>query len=201
MNQQLWWYTVRASGLVAWVLVTAAVVWGLLLSLHQLSRPRPAWMLDLHRFLGGLTVLFVGLHLVALSFDTFVGFDWEDLFVPYASTWRPGAVALGIVALSLLLAVELTSLMMRVLGRGLWHVIHLFSFGVFVALSLHALYAGSDAQEPLFVGFAIVSSVTVAALCVARVVLQPHRRAVRAANVRPAPTDVELNELERARAS
>ena len=47
-------------------------------------------MLDLHRFLGGMTVLFVALHLVALSFDSFVGFDWDDLFIPYASAWRPG---------------------------------------------------------------------------------------------------------------
>ena len=203
MSQQLWWYTVRASGLVAWVLVTAAVVWGLLLSLRQISRPRPAWMLDLHRFLGGITFLFVALHLVALSFDSFVGFDWADLFVPYASAWRPGAVALGIVALYLLLAVELTSLMMRHLGRGFWHAIHLSSFGVFVAITLHALYAGADATEPLVLGFAIASSVAVAGLAVARVVLpRPRRDSVRASTTAlPAATDVDRAELQRAEAS
>ena len=175
MNQQLWWYTVRASGLVAWALVTAAVVWGLLLSLHQISRPRPAWMLDLHRFLGGLTVLLVALHLTALSFDSFVGFDWDDLLIPYASAWRPGAVAWGIVALYLLLAVELTSLLMRHLGRGFWHGIHLFSLAVFVAITVHALYAGADAQEPLVLVFAIGSSVSVALLCALRVVTRRPR--------------------------
>jgi sulfoxide reductase heme-binding subunit YedZ len=203
VNQQLWWYTVRASGLVAWVLVTAAVVWRLLLSLRQISRPRPAWMLDLHRFLGGMTVLFVALHLVALSFDSFVGFDWDDIFIPYASVWRPGAVALGIVALYLLVAVEITSLLMRHLGRGFWHGIHLFSLGVFVAITLHALYAGADAQEPLVVGFAIGSSALVALLCVARVVLRrPRRGSAHPATVPlPAPAELIPTEMSRADAS
>jgi DMSO/TMAO reductase YedYZ heme-binding membrane subunit len=160
-------------------------------------------MLDLHRFLGGMTVLFVALHLVALSFDSFVGFDWDDLFIPYASAWRPGAVALGIVALYLLLAVEVTSLLMRHLGRGLWHGIHLFSFAVFVAITLHALYAGADAQEPLVLGFAIASSTSVAALCIVRVALRRSRRgSVRPSTLpQPSPPDVVRSELHRAEAS
>ena len=112
--------------------MTAAVVWGLLLSLRQVPRPRPAWMLDLHRFLGGLALVFVVLHVGALTFDSFVGFDGDDLLVPYASSWRPAAVAWGITAAYLLVAVELTSLLMRHVRRGLWHAVHLFSYVVFV---------------------------------------------------------------------
>ena len=57
-------------------------------------------MLDLHRFLGGMTVVFVGLHIGSLAADSFVGFDWDDLLVPYALAWRPGAVAWGILGAS-----------------------------------------------------------------------------------------------------
>ena len=60
MSAQLWWYTARAGGLVAWALATASVVWGLLLSGRITRKPKPAWVLDLHRFLGALTVVFVG---------------------------------------------------------------------------------------------------------------------------------------------
>lgn len=161
MTQELWWYTVRATGLVAWALVTAAVVWGLLQSLHQVARPRPAWMLDLHRFLGGLAVVFVVLHVGALAFDRFVGFDWDDLLVPYASAWRPGAVAWGITAADLLVAVELTSLLIRHLRRGLWHAIHLLSFVVFAAVTIHALLAGADAEVRAVRVFALASSALV----------------------------------------
>jgi sulfoxide reductase heme-binding subunit YedZ len=170
MSQQLWWYTVRASGLVAWLLVTAAVVWGLLLSLRQVPRPRPAWMLDLHRFLGGLALMFLALHVGALALDSFVGFDWDDLLVPYASTWRPGAIAWGIAAMYLLIAIEVTSLLMKRVRRGLWHAVHLLSLVVFVAVTVHALLAGADAESPAMLVFAIASSALVALLVIARVV-------------------------------
>jgi DMSO/TMAO reductase YedYZ heme-binding membrane subunit len=170
MSQELSWYTVRATGLVAWALVTVAVVWGLLLSLRQVPRPRPAWMLDLHRFLGALALVLVGVHVGALAFDRFIGFDWDDLLVPYASAWRPGAVAWGIAAAYLLVAVEVTSLLVRHLRRGLWHVIHLLGYVVFVAVTAHALLAGSDADVPAVQVFAITSSALVALLTVARIV-------------------------------
>jgi DMSO/TMAO reductase YedYZ heme-binding membrane subunit len=169
MSQQLWWYTVRATGLVAWLLVTASVVWGLLLSLRQVPRPRPAWMLDLHRFLGALTLVFVVVHVAALSFDRFVGFDWDDLLVPYASAWRPGAVAWGIAAAYLLIAVEVTSLLFRHLRRGLWHAVHLFGYVVFGAVTAHALFTGADAGVPAVQVFAIASTALVVLLTVARV--------------------------------
>jgi methionine sulfoxide reductase heme-binding subunit len=186
VSQELWWYTVRATGLVAWFVVTVAVVWGLLLSLRQIpatrrsSLPRPAWMLDLHRFLGGLAVLLVVAHVGALAFDAFVGFDWNDLLVPFASAWRPAAIAWGIVAAYLLVAIEVSSLLMRHMRRGLWHAVHLLSFVVFGAITAHALYAGADAHEPLVQGFAVGSTVVVVLLVLVRIVWRPR-------TARPAP--------------
>ena len=85
---QLWWYVARASGLVAWLLLTASVMWGIFLSTKLLQRlRRPAWLLDLHRWLGGLTVAFVAVHLVALVADSYVSFDLADVLVPFASGW------------------------------------------------------------------------------------------------------------------
>jgi DMSO/TMAO reductase YedYZ heme-binding membrane subunit len=177
MSQELVWYTVRATGLVAWALVTAAVVWGLLLSLRQTPRPRPSWMLDLHRFLGALALVLVAVHVGALAFDRFVGFDWDDLLIPYASAWRPGAVAWGIVAAYFLVAVEVTSLLARHLRRGLWHTVHLLGYVVFVAVTAHALLAGADAEVPAVQVFAITASALVALLTLARIamVLAPGR--------------------------
>ncbi len=74
---------------------------------------RPAWLLDLHRWLGGLTVGFVAIHLIALVADSYTTFTLADLAIPYASDWKPGAVALGVVAAWTLIVVEATSLAMR----------------------------------------------------------------------------------------
>ena len=197
MSQELWWYTVRATGLVAWLLVTLAVVWGLLLSLRQIPAtrksglPRPAWMLDLHRFLGGLALLFVVAHVAALAFDSFVGFGWDDLLVPFASGWRPAAVAWGIVAAYLLVAVEVSSLLMRHMRRDLWHAVHLLSLVVFGAITAHALYAGADADEPAVQAFATGSTVVVVLLLGVRMVWRP-----RAARPAPAP-EIALEALRR----
>jgi predicted ferric reductase len=197
VSQELWWYTVRATGLVAWLLVALAVVWGLLLSLRRIpaSRrsglPRPAWMLDLHRFLGGLALLFVVAHVGSLAFDSFVGFEWDDLLVPFASAWRPAAVAWGIVAAYLLVAVEVTSLLMQHLRRGLWHAVHLLSLVGFGTITAHALYAGADADEPLVEAFASGSAVVVVLLVLVRLAWRP--RTVRAAP----PPEVALEALRR----
>ncbi|MDH4119332.1 MAG: hypothetical protein OEW30_18270, partial [Acidimicrobiia bacterium] len=75
ITEKVWWYVARSSGLVAWLLLAAAVVWGLLLSTRILQeRRKPAWLLDLHRWLGGLSVVFTGAHLAGLVLDSYVEF-------------------------------------------------------------------------------------------------------------------------------
>lgn len=105
------WYTARAAGIVAWALLAASVVWGLWLSGRV--RPfgvRPAWILDLHRFLGGLATIFVGIHVASILADSYTNFGLSDVLVPFAAKWHPLAVAWGVVGFYIMLAVELTSL-------------------------------------------------------------------------------------------
>jgi methionine sulfoxide reductase heme-binding subunit len=170
MSGQVWWYTARAGGIVAWVLATASVVWGLLVSGRLSRTPKPAWVLDLHRFLGALTLVFVGVHMVALWLDSFVQFGPAELLIPFASAWNPGAVAWGIVATYLLVAIEVTSLLQRRIPRRVWHAIHLSSYGVFAFATVHALTAGTEADNPFVVGFALLSTVVIVNLTVLRVV-------------------------------
>lgn len=148
-NDQLTWYISRSSGITAWALAAASVLWGLFLSTGILQgRPRRPWLLDLHRYLGGLTIVFTVIHLAALVADDFVQFDIVDLLVPFASEWRPGAVAWGVVAFWLLLAVQITSLLRR---RGIperiWRAVHASSFLLFAFATVHGLQAGTDAES------------------------------------------------------
>jgi DMSO/TMAO reductase YedYZ heme-binding membrane subunit len=163
VSSQLWWWLARASGLVAWAATAAAVIWGLALSSKIVRRRRiPAWLLDLHRYLGTLTLVFVGVHLAALAADSYTFFGFRELFVPMASQWKPAAVLWGIVAFYLMLLVMVTSWMMRRLPRKLWHSIHLLSFAIFASGTVHGVLAGTDGQR---------TSVQVAALAVMAVML------------------------------
>ncbi len=192
MSPELWWYLARASGIVAWALVTVAVVWGLLVSTRVLGgRPGPRWLLDLHRFLGGLAVTFTGIHVGALVADSYVHFDLVDLLVPFASEWQPLPVALGVVALWLLLAVELTSLAMRHLPRRQWRWVHLTSYGLFWLATLHGLTAGTDAGEPLFAWATNLAVVAVVFLTLFRVLVDRRSRGGRGSSTqRPTPPRV-----------
>jgi predicted ferric reductase len=180
LNPNVWWYVARASGVVAWVLLAATVFWGLIFA-GRLTRkvPPPAWNLDLHRFLGGLSVIFVAVHIAGLASDKYVNFGLSQIFVPFGSSWRPGAVAWGITALYVLVAIEATSLAMRWLPRRVWRAVHLLSFLLFVFATVHAIQAGTDATNVVVrvVGLGLIATAVVTAAL--RIVQAQNRRPAR----------------------
>ncbi len=127
-----------------------SVLWGLALATRApvTARPRP-WLLDLHRFLGGLAVVFVAVHLAGLALDPFVSFGVAEIAVPMASSWKPGAVAWGVVAAYLLLAVEITSLLKKRIPARLWRSVHLTSYLLYAFATVHLLLAGMDRTNPV----------------------------------------------------
>jgi hypothetical protein len=174
VSAAVWWYLARSSGLVAWGLVTATVVWGLALSGHVLAgRPRPAWVLDLHRHLAGLSLAFTGVHLAALAADGYVRFGAAELLVPLASTWHPLAVAWGVLGLYLLVAVEATSLLRRRLPKRAWRAVHRTAVALYPLVTVHALAAGSDAGRPAARWFALGSLTLVGFLLTFRLLARP----------------------------
>jgi len=187
MNGQIWWFMTRASGLVAWLMLTASVLWGIVFSTKAFpNQRRPKWLLSVHRWLAAMTIWFVAIHLVSLIADSYVSFNLVDVAVPYATDWKPGAVALGIVAMWLLLGVEATSLMMKRLPRKVWHGIHFTSYLVFWLTSLHAAFAGTDATSPIY---QVTAAASIAAIVWALSYRIATRRAVRRAerNSNPKP--------------
>lgn len=149
MNEQTWWFVARSGGIIAWALVTAACLWGLVVSTRiARGRATPAWLLDLHRHLGGLSVIFTAIHVVALIADSFVTFTLADVLVPYSSDWKPAAVAAGVVSMHILIAVEVTSLLQRKMPRRWWRRVHGLSLPLFLLATLHTLAAGTDAVHP-----------------------------------------------------
>jgi len=170
MSEELWWYVARAGGIVGWALLAASVVWGLAISTKATKgRVRPNWMLDLHRFLGGLGVIFVGVHVVGLLADSYVHFGVAELLVPLASTYRPAAVAWGIVALYALVAVEATSLARKHLPRKVWRMTHRLAFPLYGFSTIHALTAGTDTAGVWLQAVMIATSVLVTVLTVVRI--------------------------------
>jgi hypothetical protein len=174
VSSQVFWFAARASGIVAWALAASSVVWGLGFSTRVLGRrPRPAWLFDLHRFLGGLALAFTGVHVLAVLADSYVHFTLLNVLVPLTGDWHPLAVAWGIVGLYLLLAVELTSLARTRLPRMLCRRVHYASFVVYAATTVHGLTAGTDARSPSLLLAYLVVSALVAGLTASRLLASP----------------------------
>lgn len=163
----IWWYITRASALIAWATLTLSVVWGVLLSTRVMRKiDNPGWLQDLHRYLGGLTVFMVLLHMVSLMLDGWLQFSWQEVLVPLATDYRPIASALGIISFYILIVVQLTSMVMNKLPRAFWKALHYLSYIALFLVAVHAGWAGSDVSTWWYRVLAIVliSVATIAAI-------------------------------------
>jgi len=186
MNPQFWWYVARAAGIVGWLFLTAAVLWGIFLSTDLFpAHRRPAWLLDLHRALGGLAMFTIAIHLGALVADNFIHFTLADVTIPFVSDWKTWQVALGVFAMWGVVVVEGTSLAMKHLPRRVWRGIHVTSYATFLLASLHGTFAGTDATNSLYIATSVSTTVALVAAVVYRVT---HRRGARLATTKkPTP--------------
>jgi hypothetical protein len=163
------WYVARSSGLVAWALLAGSVVWGLLMTSKIVrGRVKGSWLLDLHRWLGGLALVFTGVHVAAIMGDSYVHFGLASALVPLAAHWHPVAVAWGVVSLYLLIAVEATSLVRRHLDVRVWRRVHFLSFPLFVMSTIHGLSAGTDGRTPMAIITAALTASAVEVLVAVR---------------------------------
>lgn len=165
------WYIDRAAGLVAWILLSGSVILGLLLSSKALGkRVRPNWLQDLHRGLSGLAVAFVAVHVVGAIGDNFIHFGVADVLVPGASSWRPLAIAWGVVTMYLLIAVEGSSLLRKHLSKSHWRRLHFLSFPLWITATSHGISAGTDAGSALAIAVAALTAAAIGGLTALRVV-------------------------------
>jgi DMSO/TMAO reductase YedYZ heme-binding membrane subunit len=142
------WYAERASGIVAYLLLTVLVVLGLTLSSRARSRAWPAFAIeDVHRFVGILAGVFIALHVSLMAIDSFLPFSLTQILVPFTATYRPLATGLGTVALELVLAVAISNVLRRRIGRRTWRALHYLGFGVWAAATAHGLLAGTDRHD------------------------------------------------------
>ncbi len=186
---KLSWYVSRASGIVAWMLLTASVIWGLLLSARILNRSTaPGWLLDLHRYLGALSIVLTGVHIAGLVGDNWLHVGWGDVLVPMYSKYRPGAVALGVVSFYLLVAIEITSLLKARLPRRLWRMTHYLSFPLFAACTFHGLQSGKDVHTRAYEWLTVISVCTTMVLLLLRIVATRDSRSRKAGATKSKPS-------------
>lgn len=163
------WIVIRGSGVAAFAMLSAATIWGLLVSSrllgHRVKAKPLTWF---HESLGIGALIASAIHVLVLSIHDYLEFSWIEILVPGASDWRRFPIALGVVALYGLLVVVGSFYVKRRIGQRLWRMIHFSSFGVFISALLHGILAGTDTMAPMMVGLYIGSSLVVCGLLALR---------------------------------
>jgi len=160
------WYLTRGTGVVTLLLLTASVVLGTVTSVRWASGRWPRFVLEwLHRNISLVVLVFLALHVATAVIDTFAPLRWIDAVVPFSSAYRPVWVGFGAVALDLLVAVAVTSLLRVRVGYGTWRAVHWAAYACWPLALIHGLGTGSDTRQTwmLAVDAVALACVTVAA--------------------------------------
>jgi sulfoxide reductase heme-binding subunit YedZ len=153
------WYLDRASGVVTLVLMTLVLVLGVVVRRQGRVPGLPRFFLiGLHRSVSLLSVLFLAVHVVTAVTDSYVDIGPAAAVVPFASGWRPAEVALGALAVDLLVLIVVTSLLRDRLPLRLWRAVHRTSYLLWPLAFLHGVTAGTDVRS----GWALVVTLTCA---------------------------------------
>jgi sulfoxide reductase heme-binding subunit YedZ len=165
-----YWYLTRASGAVALILLTLALVVGIAAIGRVSTRRWPRFAIDgLHRSSSLLAIAFLALHIVTAVLDSFAPISLLNAVVPFTGSYRPLWLGLGATAFDLLLAVAVTSGLRIRLGHRAWRGVHWLAYAAWPIALLHGLGTGSDVRQgwmaAVYVGCgtAVVVSVVVRA--------------------------------------
>jgi methionine sulfoxide reductase heme-binding subunit len=174
-----YWYLTRASGTVSLILLTVAVVIGVLSIGRVHSRRWPRFVIDgVHRSSSLLAVAFLAIHVVTAVLDSFAPISLPDAVVPFAGAYRPLWLGLGAVALDLLIAVTVTSLLRQRLGHRLWRATHWLAYAMWPIAVVHALGTGSDVRLAWLQLVTVLCGIALVAAVLARIAIgwPAHRR-------------------------
>ena len=176
MSDTILWYATRGAGVVSLVLLTTVVVLGITSAMRWQT---PAWPRFLttgfHRNLALVTLVFLATHIVTAVVDPFTALGLNAALLPFSSSYRTFWLGLGVIAMYLLIAIVITSLLRPFLGYASWRLIHWLAYAMWPIALVHGFGTGTDRSFAWMLG--------IDGLCVIAVAL-----AVLWRTSRPSPT-------------
>jgi sulfoxide reductase heme-binding subunit YedZ len=158
------WYATRATGLVTLLLLTASMVLGIITAGRFASEKWPRFVtVGLHRNVTLLVLAFLALHVGTTVLDTYTSIPATAAVIPFASSYKAPWLGLGAVAVDLLIAVLMTSLLRDRLGFRVWRGLHWLAYACWPVALIHGLGTGTDRRTLWVFGAALGCGCAVAA--------------------------------------
>ncbi len=141
-----YWYLARASGVVAYLLLWLAIVFGLVVSnkMARLWNGGPT-AVELHQFVTWMALALGVFHALILLGDKYIQATLLQVLTPFAYTgYQPFWVGLGQIGFYLSVVVACSFYLRKQITYRVWRTLHYLSFGLYLLLTAHGIFAGSD---------------------------------------------------------
>jgi predicted ferric reductase len=172
-----YWYLARTAGVVAYVLLWASVALGVGIK-NKLAH---LWLggptaVDLHQFTSLLALTFAVFHALILLGDRYANYSPAQILIPFdlpgkQSVWY----GLGQIGIYLMIPVAFSFYARRFIGFKVWRSMHYVSFVVYVLVTAHGLFSGTDATTLAMLALYAVTVFTTYFLTLYRVLVSVRR--------------------------
>jgi len=156
-NPQAFWFLARASGFAAFVVLWFSTALGLIITnkLARLWNGGPT-AVDLHQFTTWLAVGLTVFHALILLGDHYIQSTPAQVLVPFGYVnYKPQWVGVGQVALYLTVVVAASFYFRKRIGYKAWRTLHYASFIVYLLITVHGIYSGTDTPSLMAVYLAL----------------------------------------------
>jgi len=156
------WYASRAAGVASYLFLWVGIVGGLLMSSAWFDGlVGRAKLLAIHQS-ASITGVALGLgHALVLIPDGWTSFGVIDLFVPFASYYKPLFAAVGTLSLYLAAVVTFSFWFRSAIGARAWKMLHYASFLAFAGALWHGVMIGTDSRELWLLGIYLATSMSI----------------------------------------
>ncbi len=185
-----WWLASRASGLVAFALITISVGIGLAMAGKVMRRPGLSRkLLSIHEQTALAGLVAIAIHGVTLLGDPWLNPGVKGIAIPFAMGYKTIFTGLGVVAGYLAALLGLSFYVRKRVGPRLWRKAHRATVVVYALGLVHAIGAGTDASAVWFRWWVILTAPLIGGLFVYRLLARRGARpaAGKAPEGRPRP--------------
>jgi predicted ferric reductase len=162
MTSQALWYLSRATGLVAFVLLSLVMVMGAFLSRRGKVPGLPRFAgVGLHRNASLFALVLLAIHIITAVADPYVTIQWTAVLLPFTSSYEPFWLGLGALAIDLSVALVVTSLLRFTIGIQTWRKIHWLAYAAWPVAAIHGIGAAADLQSGVLLAVMLATIATV----------------------------------------
>jgi predicted ferric reductase len=144
MNSSVLWYASQATGIVSLVLYTIVMLLGITVVGQGAVPGVPKFgVVALHRSISLLSIAFLAVHIGTALLDSYVSISFVSTIVPFVSSYEPLWIGLGAVAVDLMIALVVTSLLRARISPRLWRAVHWLAYAFWPVAIAHTVGLGS----------------------------------------------------------